>query len=130
MNYSNHPVTKDFRRQLRHDETPMERKLWKYLRNKQLDGLRFRQQHGFGPYIMDFYCPSIRLCIELDGEVHNTVEQQAKDADRTVFLNQNRIHVLRLTNEEVDADIQGVLEKIRMFINGLGVLVQTPNPLT
>ena len=79
---------------------------------------------------MDFYCPSIRLCIELDGEVHNTVEQQAKDADRTVFLNQNRIHVLRLTNEEVDADIQGVLEKIRMFINGLGVLVQTPNPLT
>ena len=130
MNYSNHPVTKDFRRQLRHDETPMERKLWKYLRNKQLDGLRFRQQHGFGPYIMDFYCPSIRLCIELDGEVHNTVEQQAKDADRTVFLNQNRIYVLRLTNEEVDADIQGVLEKIRMFINGLGVLVQTPNPLT
>ena len=128
MNYSNHPVTKDFRRQLRHDETPMERKLWKYLRNKQLDGLRFRQQHGFGPYIMDFYCPSIRLCIELDGEVHNTVEQQAKDADRTVFLNQNRIHVLRLTNEEVDADIQGVLEKIRMFINGLGCLFRPPTP--
>ena len=109
----------------------MERKLWKYLRNKQLNGLRFRQQHGFGPYILDFYCPSIRMCIELDGEVHNTSVQQEKDADRTVFLNQNRIHVLRLTNEEVDADIQGVLEKIRMFINGLGVsLVQTPNPLT
>ena len=52
MNYSNHPVTKELRRQLRHDETPLERKLWKYLRNKQLDGLRFRQQHGFGPYII------------------------------------------------------------------------------
>ena len=131
MNYSNHPMTKDFRRQLRHDETPMERKLWKYLRNKQLNGLRFRQQHGFGPYIMDFYCPSIRLCIELDGEVHNTIEQQRKDADRTVFLNQNRIHVLRLKNEEVEMDIQGTLEKIKQFINGLGVVpVQTPNPLT
>ena len=78
-----------------------------------------------------FYCPSIRLCIELDGEVHNTAEQQEKDADRTTFLNQNRIHVLRLKNEEVETDIQRTLDKIKDYINGLGVaLVQTPNPLT
>ena len=116
MNYSNHPMTKDFRRQLRHDETPTERMLWKHLRNKQLDGYRFRQQHGFGPYVLDFYCPSIRLCIELDGSVHDSAEQQQKDEERTEFLRQNRIHVLRLRNEEVEEDVEGALEKIRRFI--------------
>ena len=133
MNYSNHPVTKDFRRLLRHDETPTERMLWKYLRKKQLDGYRFRQQHGFGPYIMDFYCPELRLCIELDGSVHEGLEAQQKDADRTAFLNEHRISVLRFRNEEVETDVQSVLDSIRRYINNLNrgeELVQTPIPLT
>ena len=93
--------------------------LWKHLRNKQLDGYRFRQQHGFGPYVLGFYCPSIRLCIELDGSVHDSAEQQQKDEERTEFLRQNRINVLRLRNEEVEEDVEGALEKIRRFIKGL-----------
>ena len=113
MNYSNHPVTKEFRQLLRREETPTERMLWKHLRGKQLDGYRFRQQHGFGPYILDFYCPSIRLCIELDGSVHDSIEAQQKDTDRTLFLNQNRIHVIRFRNEEVEQHLEDVLKRIR-----------------
>ena len=132
MNYSNHPVTKEFRQLLRREETPIERMLWKHLRGKQLNGYRFRQQHGFGPYILDFYCPSLRLCIELDGEVHDTPEAKQHDADRTTFLNQNRIHVLRFRNIEVENDVEKVLQQISEFINNIkkNVGVQTPNPLT
>ena len=102
---------------LRRTETPTERMLWKYLRDKQFDGYRFRQQHGFGPYVLDFYCPSLRLCIELDGSIHDNEDAKQKDADRTVFLNQNRISVLRFRNEEVESNIEDVLNRIREFIN-------------
>ena len=128
MNYSNHPVTKEYRQLLRRTETPTERMLWKRLKGKQLDGHRFRQQHGYGPYVLDFYCPELRLCIELDGEIHEDENVKKKDEDRTNFLNQNRIFVLRFRNEEVEQDMNGVLSRIREFINN--IIVQTPNPLT
>ena len=134
MNYSNHPATKAYRQLLRRTETPTERMLWKKLRGKQLDGYRFRQQHGFGPYVLDFYCPSLRLCIELDGDVHNEESVKLKDEERTRFLKQNRIKVLRFRNEEVEQRIDHVLMKIREFINtsinGGDEGVQTPTPLT
>ena len=132
MNYSNHPVTKEYRQLLRRTETPTERMLWKRLRVKQLDGYRFCQQHGFGPYILDFYCPSLRLCIELDGGVHDSPEAQQHDKNRKEFLNENRIHVLRFRNEEVESNINNVLQQIREFINNNinKTVVQTPNPLT
>ena len=82
---------------------------------------------------MDFYCPELRLCIELDGSVHDGSEAQQKDADRTAFLNEYRISVLRFRNEEVESDVLSVLDRIREFINNLNrgeELVQTPNPLT
>ena len=134
MNYSNHPATKAYRQLLRRTETPTERMLWKKLRGKQLEGYRFRQQHGFGPYVLDFYCPSLRLCIELDGDVHNEESVKLKDEERTRFLKQNRIKVLRFRNEEVEQRIDHVLMKIREFINtsinGGDEGVQTPTPLT
>lgn len=133
MNYSNHPATKEYRRLLRMTETSTERMLWKRLRGKQLDGYRFRQQHGFGPYVLDFYCPSIRLCIELDGGVHNDEKVKQKDEERTVFLKQDRIQVLRFRNEEVEQNIEHVLERIKDFILSINQGqegVQTPNLLT
>ena len=134
MNYSNHPATKEYRQLLRKTETPTERMLWKKLRGKQLDGYRFRQQHGFGPYVLDFYCPSLRLCIELDGDVHEEEKVRQKDEERTQFLEENRIKVLRFRNEEVEQGLDNVLVKIRDYINtciNRGCEgVQTPNPLT
>ena len=116
MNYSNHPVTKEYRQLLRRNETPTEQMLWKRLRSKQLDGFRFRQQHGYGPYVLDFYCPSLRLCIELDGEVHNTLKAQQHDYERTLFLKECKIHVIRFKNEEVEQNIEDVLSKIKDYI--------------
>ena len=117
MNYSNHPATKEYRQFLRRTETPTERMLWKRLRGRQLDGYRFRQQHGFGPYILDFYCPSIRLCIELDGNIHEDEQVRLKDEDRTLFLMENRINVIRFRNEEVEQDVDDVLRRIREYVN-------------
>ena len=133
MNYSNHPATKDYRRLLRMTETPTERMLWKELKGKQLEGYRFRQQHGFGPYVLDFYCSSLRLCIELDGEIHTEDRVKQKDEERTIFLKENRIKVLRFRNEEVEQNINDVLERIKDYIRSINQgqeVVQTPNPLT
>ena len=133
MNYSNHPATKEYRRLLRMTETPTERMLWKELKGKQLEGYRFRQQHGFGPYVLDFYCPSLRLCIELDGEIHTEDRVKQKDEERTIFLKENRIKVLRFRNEEVEQNINDVLERIKDYIRSINQgqeVVQTPNPLT
>ena len=83
------------------------------IRNKQINGLKFRQQHGFGNYIMDFYCPAIRLCIEIDGEVHETTEAKEYDKERTVFLNHYGIKVIRFRNEEILNDLEEVINKIK-----------------
>ena len=116
MNYSNHPGNKEYRQLLRKTRTPMEVKLWKHLCKRQVDGYKFRQQHGFGPYVLDFYCPELRLCIELDGEVHNTPEAKQKDSERTEFLNNNKIRVVRFRNEEVEENVENVIKCIRMNI--------------
>ena len=117
MNNSNQPYNKDYRRLLRHDMTPSERMLWKHISDKQLDGWRFRRQHGFGPYVLDFYCPVLKLCIEVDGEIHQRTDVVEKDKERTSFLESNGIKVIRFTNDEIENDISDVLERIRRFIN-------------
>ncbi len=117
MNNSNQPYNKEYRRLLRHDMTPSERMLWKHISDKQLDGWRFRRQHGFGPYVLDFYCPVLKLCIEVDGEIHQRTDVVEKDKERTSFLENNGIKVIRFTNDEIENDISDVLERIRRFIN-------------
>ncbi len=117
MNNSNQPYNKEYRRLLRHDMTPSERMLWKHISDKQLDGWRFRRQHGFGPYVLDFYCPVLKLCIEVDGEIHQRTDVVEKDKERTSFLESNGIKVIRFTNDEIENDISDVLERIRRFIN-------------
>ncbi len=66
-----------------------------------MDGRKFRRQHGIGPYVVDFYCPSERLVIELDGGVHDTPEQAAYDANRQRGIEQLGLRVLRIPNEAV-----------------------------
>lgn len=85
---NNLPYLKTFRCKLRNNLKPAEAKLWTYLQRKQLDGRKFRRQHSIGNYIVDFYCPSERLAIELDGQGHYTPAGQEYDTERTMFLNQ------------------------------------------
>ncbi len=97
-------------RQLRREQSPIEAILWKRIRSQQLNGLKFRRQYPVGNYIIDFYCPALKLAIELDGDSHN--EQINYDETRTLWLNQQGIEVLRFTNQEVVQNLDGVLEMI------------------
>ena len=97
-------------KELRKTQTPAEKILWSRLRNRGLCGLKFRRQHPVGPFIADFYCAQHRLVVELDGEVHLGLAEQ--DASRTTQLTAYGYQVLRVWNEEVEANPDQVLEKI------------------
>lgn len=106
------------RRELRNNATPAEAELWKLLKNSQVGGYKFRRQHGIGPYVLDFYCPLLRLCVELDGEVHDAPMADTKDAMRTKYLNEQGITVMRFRNEIVWRNSQGIIEEILEFGKG------------
>ena len=116
MHNSNLPYDKAFRQQLRRESTPCEHILWKQISGRQINGLKFRRQHGFGPYVMDFYCPEIKLCIEVDGTVHESEEAKRRDAERTEFLNSQGIKVFRLQNQEVEDNVANAVGRIKDFI--------------
>lgn len=99
-------------RALRGSMTDAEQLLWYCLRRKQLEGFRFRRQHPFEMFVLDFYCCETKLAIELDGGQHNEPEGMARDNARTEFLAKHDIYVLRFWNNEVFINLEGVLQKI------------------
>jgi very-short-patch-repair endonuclease len=100
-------------RQKRHKPTPAENALWQCLRSRKLNGLRFRRQHTFERFIVDFYCAEAKLVIEVDGPVHDyTVEE---DKVRQEFLESLGLQVLRITNDEVQKSPNAVLQKILLI---------------
>ena len=100
----------DNARRLRREMTEVEARLWYQLRDRRLDGFKFRRQKPIGPYIVDFVCLDRRLIIELDGG-HHALQVQA-DARREVFLQAAGFRVLRFWNHEVLANEAAVLERI------------------
>ena len=112
-NINNLPYLKSIRKELRNNLTPAEAALWKMLKNRQLDGRKFRRQHSIGKYILDFYCPSEKLAIELDGEVHFQISWQEYDFERDLFLKEFGVKVLRFENKMVFEKTNAVLEAIR-----------------
>jgi very-short-patch-repair endonuclease len=104
--------TQQYGRELRHRQTEAEEKLWSLLRNRQLQGKKFRRQHAIANYVVDFYCNESKLAIELDGNFHSEAEAKEYDNSRTILLNEIGITVLRFWNEEVINDSAKVLEKI------------------
>ena len=113
MQLNNLPNLKANRKVLRNNLTQAEAVLWKLLKGSQLDGRKFRRQHSIGNYIMDFYCPAEKLCIELDGDAHFTTAGNEYDTERTAYLNSNGIRVLRYENLEVLNFQENVLADIR-----------------
>jgi len=81
--------------------TEGEQKLWRILRYRQLGTLRFRRQQPIGPYIVDFFCPSARLVVEVDGAPHTDDAQMRRDAARTRWLEAHGCRVIRFWNVEV-----------------------------
>jgi very-short-patch-repair endonuclease len=97
-------------RSMRRQPTSAEDMLWGALQKKQVAGLRFRRQHPVGRFILDFYCPSHRLVVEVDGGVHDA--QQERDAARTQALETHGYRVLRFRNDEVLHDLPSVVSRI------------------
>ena len=97
-------------RELRSASTDAERKLWSRLRNRQLEGLKFRRQAPLFGFYADFFCESAKLVVELDGGQHAI--QTKRDADRTRILQGAGITVLRFWNNDVMRNIEGVLTEI------------------
>ncbi len=97
---------------LRQHKTSAEKKVWEFLKNKNVLGAKFRAQHPLGVYIADFYCHKIRLIIEIDGEIHENEEQKEYDIQRSRDLNNWDIDLIRFTNFQVHNDFDSVKQKI------------------
>jgi very-short-patch-repair endonuclease len=100
-------------RELRKNSTAAERLLWNSLRAGQVAGLKFRRQQPVGHYVVDFFCASKRLVIELDGQSHE--DKAHYDASRQHYLESQGLQVIRFYNDEILNDMGGVLEKILAF---------------
>ena len=99
-------------RSLRYEMSPPERLLWSRMQGKGLDGLKFRRQHPFDPYILDFYCPEARLAVEVDGWGHNMGDQGKRDERRDAFLAARGVRTHRIIASEIYEDLEEVLASI------------------
>jgi very-short-patch-repair endonuclease len=109
------PIVFGYANALKKEMTEAEKIMWKKLRNRKINGLKFRRQHPIGKFILDFYCYELRLAIEIDGNIHKQEDIKEKDEGRTYMLTEWEITVLRFTNEEVINKMAFVLETIKSF---------------
>jgi very-short-patch-repair endonuclease len=115
-------------RALRQNASEAEQRLWQHLRNRQIEGLKFRRQHEIGPFIADLVCDEAKLIVEADGGQH--AEQAETDARRTAWLEAQGYRVLRFWNHEILQSTDDVLEQIRrLALERLEKLAPHPNPL-
>ncbi len=110
---------RDRRRQLRGEMPICERRLWQCLRGKKICDVRFHRQHSIGSYVVDFYAPSVRLAVEVDGESHESAEGQQSDRERTQWLERQGVNVLRVKNEDVVERIGEVVSRIEEEVRRL-----------
>lgn len=99
-------------RKLRRESTEAEKILWNEFRNRKFRNLKIRRQHPIGDYVVDFYCCEKKVIIEVDGSIHEDIEQREYDVKRQSELEELGNRVIRLRNEDVFKDVKGVLEKI------------------
>ncbi|MBF0570643.1 MAG: endonuclease domain-containing protein [Candidatus Omnitrophica bacterium] len=123
MKTFNREATKEKRKELRKNQTDAERVLWNILRNKQMGGYKFFRQYGIGSYIADFYCPLLKVVIEVDGGQHYSEEAVAHDRKREEFLKGAGIRVIRFNNLDILKNIEGVFECIQKELS-----LNSPNP--
>ena len=103
-------------KKLRENQTEAEQKLWLAVKDNQIEGYKFRRQHPLSIYIVDFYCHTLKLVIEIDGGYHLSKEQQLLDKKRTADLEFQGLNVIRFTNEEILLKLLEVIIKIKDFI--------------
>ncbi len=119
---------KQIRKYLRNNITKAEIILWSRLKGRQMMGYKFCRQHGVGKYIVDFYCPELRLVIEIDGDIHGYDNQIIKDRARQNYLESLGLIIKRYTNDDVIKNLNGVLENLGDAIKSVPFSSTTPSP--
>ena len=115
-------------RRLRRDMTDAEQKLWRHLKRLSLPHSHFHRQATVGPFFADFACHEARLIIEIDGGQHNEEKRSSADAARTAYLNAHGYRVLRFWNNDVLANVDGVLETIDLALRNTTPPTPDPSP--
>ncbi len=110
---------KEKRRQLRKDQTPAEKLIWYYLRNRFTKHIKFRRQYSIDRFVVDFYSAELKLAIEIDGDIHDVVEQKEYDIERQKYLEEFGVRFLRIKNEELFGNPNKVFDRIEMLIDKL-----------
>ena len=105
---------------LRANLTNAEMLLWEELKSKKHFDYKFRRQHPYANFIFDFYCHKLKLVIEVDGKYHLTPKQKLIDAERDKFVEEDGLHVLRFTNDEICNELKQCIKKIKDFITEIG----------
>lgn len=113
---NNRKYLKAFRKKLRNQGTSAEAVLWTHLKGKKIAGIKFRRQHSIGKYIIDFYAPSKKIGIELDGEIHNWGRSANNDSEKALFLQGLGITLLRFENKWIFDDPDYVISPIKAFV--------------
>ncbi|HEX9532052.1 MAG TPA: DUF559 domain-containing protein [bacterium] len=123
------PIYQERARDLRSHMNDAEKLLWSRLRAHRMDGRKFRRQHAFGNYIVDFVCLASRLIIEVDGDSHGNDSREALDAQRTAYIEKLGFRVLRFWNDYVLTDLDNVTETIFEALNANSRPSPQPSPL-
>lgn len=105
----------DRARELRNRSTHAEELLWTYLRTKPL-GYKFRRQHPYGLYILDFCCHKAKLVLEVDGSIHESEDVKLYDAERQKNIESDGLKVIRFRNKEIETQIEDVIYRIETFL--------------
>ena len=114
--FFNKSTEKAKRRRLRTDSPTAETKIWSSLRRKNVFGYKFRRQYSVGPYVIDFYCPALKLAVEIDGDSHFIGDAVEDDKRRQAFIESFGIRFLRFTNRDIYDNLEGVLEAITSVV--------------
>jgi very-short-patch-repair endonuclease len=107
------PHLGEYRKDLRKNLTPAEAAFWRIVKNSKFEGRKFCRQHSVGKYILDFYCPSEKLAVEMDGAGHFSSFGTFQDIERGAYLESQGIRVVRFENREVFEETEWMLDVIR-----------------
>jgi very-short-patch-repair endonuclease len=125
MKIFNNKIEKGKRRQLGKAMVPSEVRVWSRIRTKQL-GFKFRRQFSVGAYVLDLYCPEVKLAIEIDGDTHSGESSESADRNRQQFIESFSIRFLRFTNSQVYENLDAVIEQI--VVTAKKLQETSPNP--
>jgi very-short-patch-repair endonuclease len=116
MKHLNKTSEKEKRRKLRRNQTFCEKVVWLHLRNRRMLGYKFRRQYSVDKFVIDFYCPELKLAIEIDGSVHDNPENLRYDRRRQKYIEQFGIVFLRIKNSELLGNENLMFKRIEQTI--------------